>query len=313
MSRLEDAKRLFQAGDPGGAVALIAAAAEDGDSEAGLAIAHWRLFGLYGPRSLSEADHYLQCAARTSAEARRLHLYLRANGTLGTLSHEEAVKALRALGADDPVAQQQLRLLDAAGEENWRTEPVSEAPSVRMIRNLFSPDECAYLQHMSAPRLRPSTILDPTTGARRPDPVRTSVGTALSPVDEDLVVGMLNRRIAAASGTDRMQGEPLHILRYSGAQEYRPHHDAVAGLENQRSHTLIVYLNADYEGGETAFPKLGLHLRGRQGDALLFANLSADGRPDPQMRHAGLPATRGEKWIATRWIRARPYHVWKDG
>lgn len=313
MAKLEDAKRLFHAGDPDGAVALVAAAAEDGDSEAGLAIAHWRLFGLYGPRSLPQADHYLRCAARTSAEARRLHLYLRANGTLGTLSHEQAVEELRDLAVDDPVAQQQMRLLDAAEEENWRTEPVSEIPSIRMVRHLFSSAECAYLQQMSAPRLRPSTILDPQTGARRPDPVRTSVGAALSPVEEDLVVGMLNRRIAAATDTDRMQGEPLHILRYSGAQEYRPHHDAVAGLENQRSHTLIVYLNADYEGGETAFPELGLRLRGRQGDALLFANLREDGRPDLRMRHAGLPATSGAKWIATRWIRTRPYHVWKDG
>jgi hypothetical protein len=33
----------------------------------------------------------------------------------------------------------------------------------------------------------------------------------------------------------------------------------------------------------------------------------ADGRPDPDTLHAGVPVERGEKWLATLWLRQRRY------
>jgi prolyl 4-hydroxylase len=47
-------------------------------------------------------------------------------------------------------------------------------------------------------------------------------------------------------------------------------------------------------------------VKGGRGDALLFRNALADGRPDPESRHAGRPVSGGEKLIASRWIRQRP-------
>jgi prolyl 4-hydroxylase len=66
-----------------------------------------------------------------------------------------------------------------------------------------------------------------------------------------------------------------------------------------------MYLNDDYEGGETDFPALGLRHRGRKGDALLWANVDRVGDPDRRTLHAGLAATRGEKWLLSQWIRDR--------
>ena len=43
------------------------------------------------------------------------------------------------------------------------------------------------------------------------------------------------------------------------------------------------------------------------GRAVVFDNLLADGRPDPESLHAGLPVARGEKWLATLWLRERRY------
>jgi prolyl 4-hydroxylase len=136
-----------------------------------------------------------------------------------------------------------------------------------------------------------------------PHPIRSSDGAAFGVFDEDLVVNAINRRIAAASGTRTIAGEPLQMLRYRPNGEYRAHLDALPRGGNQRVLTMIVYLSDRYKGGETQFPRIGLTFRGRTGDALLFRNVSTEGKPDPLSLHAGLPVTRGEKLIATRWIR----------
>jgi prolyl 4-hydroxylase len=68
----------------------------------------------------------------------------------------------------------------------------------------------------------------------------------------------------------------------------------------------LLYLNADYDGGETAFPRLGFSHRGGVGDGLYFVNALPDMQPDLRTMHAGCPTTRGEKWIITQFIRSRP-------
>ena len=50
-----------------------------------------------------------------------------------------------------------------------------------------------------------------------------------------------------------------------------------------------------------------LAFKGDVGDALLFRNATDDGRPDPESLHAGLPVTSGEKLLASRWIRQKPF------
>ena len=76
----------------------------------------------------------------------------------------------------------------------------------------------------------------------------------------------------------------------------------VALEDDKRQMTALVWLNDEYEGGETHFPRLGITVRGAPGDMLVFANLDEHGKRDDRMEHAGLPVTRGEKWLASRWI-----------
>lgn len=42
------------------------------------------------------------------------------------------------------------------------------------------------------------------------------------------------------------------------------------------------------------------------GDALLFSNVDAEGKPDAATGPAGLPPTAGEKWLFSEWIREFP-------
>jgi prolyl 4-hydroxylase len=157
--------------------------------------------------------------------------------------------------------------------------------------------------------LEPAVVVDPASGRQVRDKVRVCDSVGFTWPLENPAVHALNRRIAAATGTTPGQGEPLQVLRYRPGGEYRPHFDAIPGFANQRVMTLLVWLNDGYEGGETHFPTPGLKLKGRPGDALLFRNTGPDGRRDPASGHAGLPVTAGEKLIASRWIRERPFEM----
>ncbi len=308
-SALEEARRLFAAGSPDAAIAHVEQAAAADDPEAICALANWRLFGLYGPRDPAAAHQWLQRGlALGSTEATRLLATLMANGTGCARDPEGAAQLLEAQLPQDPGTRLMLdtwRALRASAPPG-PAEPLTAQQTVLRIPGVLNEAGCSHIRRVAEPGLRPSFVVDPQTRQRRPHPVRSSMSVGLGPDLEDLVVGFVNDRIAELSETRREQGEPLHVLRYQGDQQYRLHSDALPGSGNQRIWTLLLYLNDDYDGGETVFPALGLSVKGRLGEALLFRNLDDRGQPDPLMRHAGLPVSRGTKWLATRWIRQAP-------
>ena len=219
---------------------------------------------------------------------------------------------LAKLAKDDRFVAIQLAFLDhvkcTERVQSAARQIVSADPHIEVVQGLFSAEECRYIQLLANPWMEPAMIYAADGGHMR-DPHRDSDNMVVAPMAEDLVIQAVNRCIAAASGTDYGWGEPLHVLRYRPGQQYRPHHDAHAfgRPETRRIATALLYLNDAYEGGETHFPEIGVTVRGAVGDLLIFHNLTADKLPDPRMTHAGLPVTRGEKWLATRWIRGSSY------
>ena len=294
------------------AAALLVRAAASGDPAAQAELAHWRIAGNIVRRDLAAARALLaRAGAAGDRSSALLHAYFLASGTGGAEDWPSALAGLRALAPHEPLAREQLRLLDsmALGANGFpgtefEPRPLSEAPYAVAGDSFLTRGECDYLAKAGEPTLQPSVVVDPATGRMVPNPVRTSDGTQFGVYAEDLVVNAINRRIAAFSGTRLEQGEPLQLLRYRHGAQYRPHMDALSAEPNQRILTVLVYLSDGYEGGETIFPRTGLSFRGKAGDALLFRNTRADGAADPLALHAGLPVTRGVKYLATRWIRA---------
>jgi prolyl 4-hydroxylase len=315
MDPVGQARVLARSGRQDEAVSLIEASARQGDAEALFMAASWKLLALYGDRDLGLAHRLLeQAAARGHVEAARLRAFLVGNGTGHKSDPAAAKELLEQIAPLDPFAALQLaflpKMMSQSRADARPTRCLSEDPIVRMIDGLLLETECAYIRALAEPALRPSFVVDPRTGHRIPNPVRTSMGMSFGPMEEDLVIHALNRRVAAASGTAFDCGEPLHVLRYSPGQEYKPHVDALPGEVNQRRWTMLIYLNEDYQGGETEFPDLGIAVRGKLGDALLFQNVGADGQADMRTRHAGARVISGVKWLATRWIRERQYSPW---
>ena len=66
-----------------------------------------------------------------------------------------------------------------------------------------------------------------------------------------------------------------------------------------------MYLNTPERGGATTFPDIALDVAPRTGNALFFAYDRP--HPDTKTRHGGAPVLAGEKWIATKWLRERPF------
>jgi len=315
---VEQGHALLAAGRAQAAVDLIVDAAKRGHGEALHELALWHVFGDPVPRSFAAARALFEKAGAAGHKAgARTHAVFVAIGAGGRADWPAALALLDQAARHDPVAARQRELIaamklkpDGTPAAGPPVEPLSTSPKVAVARALFTPDECAHVAALSAPRMTPSIVVDSVTGREAPHPIRTSDGTVLGPIQQDIVIHALDRRIAAVSGTRVEQGEPLSVLRYTPGQQYRLHHDCLPGEVNQRVMTAIVYLNDGYEGGATQFPAIDAEFRGEVGDAILFVNTLPDGGVDERSRHAGLPVTRGEKWICTRWIRTRDFDPW---
>jgi prolyl 4-hydroxylase len=245
------------------------------------------------------------------AQAAQITTNLLANGVAGPRDWQAALVRLQAEARKDQARKQTLALLermalDASGDpaRNFGSEVLSERPDIRRVERLFTAAECDYLRELAEPGYEPS-VVNNALGQPVRDPIRTSDGATIHWMIEDPAVHALNRRLAAVSGTAYEQGEATLVLRYKGAQEYKPHFDFVRSGTNQRFKTVLVYLNHDYRGGETFFPEIGLKVKGRKGDALIFASALPDRSVDPLSKHAGLAVTQGTKYLCTKWIRER--------
>lgn len=297
------------------AVRLLAAAAENGDALAAFELGRWFLAGQIVARDLSVSRGWFGKAAATGhPRSQLIYSALLGNGVGGARDWQGSLNELGRAADQTPQAAEELRLIglmaiDDQGDPTSTParEPVSESPGIYWVRELFSTTECQALVEFAQPFLNASVVVDPATGQMRPDPIRNSEAAMFPWIDETPFIHALNRRIAAASETAVEQGEPLQVLRYSPGQEYRSHSDALPNADNQRIMTALVYLNDGFEGGETSFPAPDLKLRGRIGDALFFRNVDALNQPDPRATHAGQPVTDGQKWLASRWIREKPF------
>ena len=189
-------------------------------------------------------------------------------------------------------------------------------PNVALLTNLLSADECERLIHWSAGKLKRSEVVDRASGGLQVSHVRTSAGTHFDR-GENAVVQRLEQRIAALTGVPVEHGEPLQILHYQVGGEYQPHHDffdprdagspAHLACGGQRVGSIVIYLNDVPEGGATDFPSLELSVKPQQGCAIYFEYCNEAGELDSRCLHGGAPVIRGEKWVATKWLRQGAY------
>jgi prolyl 4-hydroxylase len=189
---------------------------------------------------------------------------------------------------------------------------LSWSPRIFLIENFLTSFECEHLIAKARPELKRSTVVSPITDGEISE-ARTSKGMFFLRNSGDLILKSIERRIAELTMLPEENGEGIQVLSYSHGEEYRPHWDyfdnnteggaLCYNRGGQRIATLIMYLENTEEGGETIFPKVNIKIKPIQGNAVLFFNCTPDGKEDPLTLHGGAPVIKGEKWIATKWLR----------
>ena len=272
----------------------------------------------------------LEAAQQGDAEAWHYVAVLAASGIGRGQSWSDGYAALtRAAELGDAHARREIDVLAGLGISGgnelrtWLLPPAAhvlhDAPRFVTYAGFLAPAICAHLIDRAVSRLVPAQVNDARGGGLKLDPMRTNTTAVFTIHETDFVVQLVRARIAAAVGVPFDTLEPAEVLHYNVGESYKPHVDFFhASLptfaeemrqKGQRIRTCLVYLNDDFEGGETEFSRIGIKFRGRTGEALVFHNVLPNGKGDMNTVHTGRPPTRGEKWLLSQWIRSKAQRV----
>lgn len=214
------------------------------------------------------------------------------------------------------------------GESHTHSIPfqvLSWKPRAVYFPNFATPEQCQAIIKIARSKLAPSSLaLRKGETTKSTQGIRTSSGTFLiASEDSTETLKYIEEKIARATMIPRDHGEAFNILRYEIGQKYASHYDSFNPAEygpqkSQRVASFLLYLSDVEKGGETMFPFenrsnmdinydyqkcIGLKVKPRQGDGLLFYSLLTNGTIDPTSLHGSCPVIKGEKWVATKWLR----------
>jgi hypothetical protein len=200
----------------------------------------------------------------------------------------------------------------------WQAPPaatdLSKSPLVRSYASFASAAMCRRFIELARGRLSRALVYEAISREVMAKPTRTNTAAVFNLVDTDFVLVLAQLRMASCLGVPLRQFEAITVLHYDEGEEITDHYDFVdpslptyaqeIAEKGDRVVTFLVYLNDDYEGGETAFPRLEISHKGKRGAALFFVN-SEHGRADTRTLHAGRTPIGGEKWIVSQFVRDR--------
>lgn len=214
------------------------------------------------------------------------------------------------------------------GEHSLTSIPfqvLSWFPRALYFPNFATIEQCQGIIKMAKADLKPSSLaLRKGETAENTKGIRTSSGMFISASEDKTgILDLIEEKIAKATMIPRTHGEAFNVLRYEIGQSYHSHYDAFdpsqyGPQKSQRVASFLLYLSDVEEGGETMFPFesaqnmdanydfrkcIGLKVKPRRGDGLLFYSLFPNGTIDPTSIHGSCAVIRGEKWVATKWIR----------
>jgi prolyl 4-hydroxylase len=185
---------------------------------------------------------------------------------------------------------------------------------IQEVKKFIDEDTCDRIIELSLEKLRPARVLSGTSSTESIH--RTADYTWIENQESELVT-KIKDKICEMINISPEKTEDLHIVRYNIGGEFKEHfdffipqtdyYDNCMNRGGQRTHSIIIYLNDDFEGGETYFPRESVKIKPEKGKLVMWSNITEDGRLDFDKLHSGLPITSGTKYIATIWVREKEF------
>ena len=166
-------------------------------------------------------------------------------------------------------------------------------PLLWVVPDLLSPEECrACIDQASAGRWLTSTVNGLEGRYVNPRARDSSTGVIPDPAIAATLWSRLQAHLPARLSRRSLTSlrEPLRCYRYVPGQRFGLHHDqSYGGKAGEISLlTFMVYLNDDFEGGETEFPEQDQRIVPKTGLALLFQHM---------LLHQGCRVESGTKYV----------------
>lgn len=128
---------------------------------------------------------------------------------------------------------------------------------------------------------------------------------------------LINSKISKLTNQSINKMEIVEILKYKPGQKFNTHPDylninepGIPVEKNDRVATSIAYLNDDFEGGTTIFPKLGIEIKPQKGSVLYFEYDKKSNRH--KTIHSGEEVTKGVKYIAVTCVRGDVFDAYNQ-
>jgi len=213
-------------------------------------------------------------------------------------------------------------ILEQVRESNgsYLIDPI-ENLELLAIKDFLPRDSCDKLISIARANSSPSVHLDLSTGnASEQREQRNSTTHVLHPSHPECFE--LVKAMARLIGSTVSNAEPVNLIRYETGGFFKEHLDAYSpihtliaeyGSSNRltdllsagnRTWTLMVYLNDDYTGGTTLFPRLSIGFTANRGSIVGWKN-SINSKPIVNSLHAGDKVLSGEKFVAVVPFRER--------
>lgn len=145
-------------------------------------------------------------------------------------------------------------------------------------------------------------------------------GLFVNPKDDIFLRGILDRLLPIIK-KDWRYVDYVNFIKYDKGGKFKSHSDFIdtstsANIEDlkvggQREHTFLIYLNNDYEGGETHFNIMNRTIKPEKNKVIWWKNTLSDGSQNMATMHESKPILNGIKYLVGIWVRQQMVHTTK--
>ena len=145
-------------------------------------------------------------------------------------------------------------------------------------------------------------------------------GLFVNPKDDIFLRGILDRLLPIIK-KDWRYVDYVNFIKYDKGGKFKSHSDFIdtstsANIEDlkiggQREHTFLIYLNDDYEGGETHFNIMNRTIKPEKNKVIWWKNTLSDGSQNMATMHESKPILNGIKYLVGVWVRQQMVHTTK--